>query len=182
MQQRKNRDWIARLHRPYARAERIARDRALGLLVLLVGISAGGMAHANAGRTPGTYSVSAEGAATYTIPIWAPNGPNGLEPHLALTYNSQSGKGYVGVGWALSGLSAITRCDKTFAQDGQASPVQLQASDGYCLDGQRLRLVSGAYSGRSCSRFPAHRERGFQRNVNTDSGLIVNDFRHALEC
>jgi hypothetical protein len=30
-----------------------------------------------------------------------------------------------------------------------------------------LSFTLGAYSGAWCSRFPAHRERGFQRNVNT---------------
>ena len=97
MQHRKNRAWIARILRPHERAGRIARDRTLGLLGVLAGICAGGMAHANVGRTPGTYAVSADGAATYTIPVWAPKGPNGLGPHLALTYGSQSGNGYVGV-------------------------------------------------------------------------------------
>ena len=29
-----------------------------------------------------------------------------------------------------------------------------------------LQLVQVAYSGRSCSRFPAHRERRFQQDVN----------------
>lgn len=100
------------------------------------------------GRISATFQVSSDGAATYTVPIWAPKGPNNLEPSIALTYNSQ-GSGlnapYAGVGWSLSGLSVVSRCNKTVAQDGTASQVQLQTSDGYCLDGQRLRLVSGTY-------------------------------------
>lgn len=112
------------------------------------------------GRTRGTFAVSPSGAATYTIPIWAPPGPKGLQPHVALVYNSQSGNGYVGVGWNLSGLSAIYRCNLTYAQDATSNPVNpppgvnnalapaavtLTTSDGYCLDGQRLRLTSGTY-------------------------------------
>jgi hypothetical protein len=39
-----------------------------------------------------------------------------------------------------------------------------------CLRAHREKLYHmGAYSGRSWSRFPAHRERGFQLNVNTIS-------------
>jgi RHS repeat-associated protein len=95
------------------------------------------------GRTIGTYQVSSTGAATYTIPIWAPRGPNGLEPHIALVYNSQYGTGYLGIGWSLAGISSIYRCNLTYAQDGTPEPVALSTSDGLCLDGQRLRLTSG---------------------------------------
>ncbi len=57
---------------------------------------------ANVGRTAGTYAVSPTGAATYSIPIWAPRGPNGLQPNISLIYNSQQAAGYVGVGWAVA--------------------------------------------------------------------------------
>ncbi len=97
------------------------------------------------GRTKGSFAVSATGAATYTIPIWAPPGPRGVTPHIALAYNSQSGNGYVGVGWNISGLSSIYRCNLTFAQDAAPAPVALSTSDGYCMDGERLRLTSGTY-------------------------------------
>ncbi len=97
------------------------------------------------GRTPGAFAVSAGGAATYTIPIWAPPGPAGVQPHVALTYNSQQGNGFVGVGWSLSGLSSIYRCNLTYAQDPAPAPVALTTADGLCLDGKRLRLTSGTY-------------------------------------
>jgi RHS repeat-associated protein len=85
------------------------------------------------------------GAATYSIPIWAPPGPRGVTPHIALTYNSQGGNGYVGVGWGIGGLSAIYRCNLTYAQDAAPAPVTLSTADGYCMDGERLRLTSGTY-------------------------------------
>ena len=98
-----------------------------------------------AGRTGGAFAVSQSGAATYSIPIWAPPGPRGLQPHIALTYNSQQGNGYVGVGWSVSGLSSIYRCNLTYAQDAAPAPVALVTGDGYCMDGQRLRLTGGTY-------------------------------------
>jgi YD repeat-containing protein len=98
-----------------------------------------------AGRTAGTFAVSPSGAATYTIPIWAPPGPNGMQPNIVLAYNSQRGNGPVGVGWAISGLSSIYRCNLTAAQDAAPAPIALSTSDGYCMDGQRLRLTSGTY-------------------------------------
>jgi len=96
------------------------------------------------GRTPGTFAVSDSGAATYAIPIWAPRGPNGLQPAVALVYNSQQGNGPIGTGWSLAGLSAIRRCNLTYSEDAAAGPVTLTASDALCLDGQRLRLTSAS--------------------------------------
>src|SRR4051794_13212190 len=87
-------------------------------------------AQAAVGRTPGSFEVSPGGAATYTIPIWAPPGPGGVQPTLALTYNSQQGNTTLGVGWSLSGLSAIYRCNRTYPQDGAAAPVALSTADG----------------------------------------------------
>lgn len=117
---------------------------AAGILVLVAfGVSS--RADAAVGRTVGTYAVSSTGAATYTIPLWAPRGPNGLQPAMSLSYNSQSGDGYLGVGWSIGGLSSIYRCTKTYAQDPAPAPITLTASDVFCMDGQRLRLTGGSY-------------------------------------
>ena len=118
---------------------------ATALSLFLIGSLGATSAHAAVGRTPGTFAVSPAGAGTYTIPIWAPPGPHGMTPNIALAYNSQQGNGYVGVGWGIAGLSSIYRCSLTFAQDGAPAAVALATSDGYCLDGQRLRLTGGTY-------------------------------------
>jgi len=95
------------------------------------------------GVTKGSFAVSPSGAATYTIPIEVPPGISGLQPELALTYNSQGGNGLLGMGWSLSGLSVISRCPKTYALDGEKVGVKLDATDRYCLNGQRLMVVNG---------------------------------------
>src|SRR5207253_1327954 len=99
-----------------------------------------------AGFTPGSFRVNASGAATYTIPIQVPPGIAGMEPKLAFTYNSKGRNGLLGMGWGLSGLSSITRCPQTFAQDGpqdgSIGGVNLIPRDRFCLDGQRLVMVS----------------------------------------
>ena len=97
------------------------------------------------GSLSGTFIVSETGAATYTIPIDVPPGVAGMQPELALSYNSQSGNGLLGVGWRLEGLSAITRCPRTYAQDGAYGSINFDANDRFCLDGQRLVSISGAY-------------------------------------
>jgi hypothetical protein len=102
-------------------------------------------ADAATGRTAGSFAVSPTGAASYSIPLWVPRGPRGIQPTLSLDYNSQSGEGLLGPGWALSGLGAITRCNKTVAQDTTPAAVTLSTSDGLCLNGQRLRLFNGTY-------------------------------------
>jgi hypothetical protein len=96
---------------------------------------------------PGQFAVSPSGAATYTIPIQVPPGVAGMEPKLALVYNSQGGNGLLGIGWSLSGLSTITRCPRTIAQDGVSGGVNDDLNDRYCLDGQRLLAVSGSDGG-----------------------------------
>ena len=98
-----------------------------------------------AGKTGGQLAVNANGGANYTIPIEVPPGTAGMQPKLALNYNSQKGNGLLGMGWSLSGLSTITRCARTQAQDGVRGSVQLNSHDRFCLDGKRLMAVSGTY-------------------------------------
>jgi RHS repeat-associated protein len=94
------------------------------------------------GTVPGAFDVTDRGSAQYTIPIEVPPGRS-IQPELALRYTSSTGNGALGVGWSLDGLSVITRCARTFAQDGYSQPVTNTTSDALCLDGQRLVLVSG---------------------------------------
>ena len=95
------------------------------------------------GIIDGSFSVNSNGAAVYSIPIKVPPGIRGIEPQLSVTYNSQAGSGLLGVGWSLSGLSAIQRCPATEAQDGFIDPVDYDSLDRFCLDGQRLMSVQG---------------------------------------
>jgi hypothetical protein len=98
------------------------------------------------GATPGAFSVTSEGAASYSVPLWVPAGRAGVQPELALQYDSRAGDGMMGRGWSISGLPAISRCRKTIALDGYAAPIQFDVSDPFCLDGQRLILVNGTHA------------------------------------
>jgi len=53
--------------------------------------------------------VNPDGSFSETLPIEIPAGRQGMQPRLALSYNSNSGNGIAGVGFSLSGLPVITR-------------------------------------------------------------------------
>jgi RHS repeat-associated protein len=120
--------------------------KTIALWLLISGLSlCAAAAFGAVGRTKGQFQVSPTGSAQYSIPIWAPPGPRGIQPKISLVYDSRSGIGPLGVGWSLGGLGAISRCNKTYAQDTTPAPVALATSDGYCINGNRLRLTSGTY-------------------------------------
>jgi RHS repeat-associated protein len=96
------------------------------------------------GELPGSGWVGHDGAYHYRIPIEVPAGRAGMAPSLALTYSSQGGNGPVGVGFSIEGASSITRCERVAAAGGERDRIRFQTFDDvYCLDGQRLVLVSG---------------------------------------
>ena len=104
-------------------------------------------AHAGIGRTPGFASVSALGEAQYSIPIAVPAGTNGMTPALSFDYRHRMRSGLLGIGWSIGGLSQITRCARTIAQDGVNAAPTLTNGDRFCLDGQRLVVVgNGSYA------------------------------------
>jgi len=109
------------------------------------------------GAIAGEFSVDGNGGAQYIIPIEVPPGTNGVEPNLYLSYNSEQGNDGLGMGWQMSGLSAITRCNQTLHQDDRIHGVDFSKDDRFCLDGQRLIAVEGAY-GENGTEYRTERE------------------------
>ncbi|THF48475.1 hypothetical protein E6C50_14420 [Flavobacterium supellecticarium] len=97
------------------------------------------------GVTEGKLTVSASGAANYTIPLYLPPGINETVPKIGISYNSQSGVGMLGYGWNLTGLSSITRVPSTKFHNDKIEIINYNLSDNYALDGQRLLLKSGVH-------------------------------------
>lgn len=102
--------------------------------------------------TPAEFRVDEQGAATWSMPIYAVPGTAGVAPNLSLGYSSSGGVGPVGKGFAIQGWSQITRCRASRESgdfrdasgtpiDGEPKAVNFDTAlntDEYCLDGQRL--------------------------------------------
>ncbi len=95
------------------------------------------------GKTEGNFSVSPSGAATYTIPITIQNGLSDFAPQISLSYNSQAGNGITGLGWSISGLSAISIVPRNVYFDNHAEAIYRGEDNAFALDGMRLLLKSG---------------------------------------
>ncbi len=111
------------------------------------------------GSLNGQLFVSPSGSANYQIPIELPPSLSGIEPSISLVYDSNSrhisspmklsdiqpGSGSMGIGWSIAGLSSISRCPTDLTRDGFIDAVDYDDNDQFCLDGQRLILVSGSH-------------------------------------
>jgi hypothetical protein len=141
---------------------------------------------------PGNLSVGATGAAIFSIPVAVPPGTAGVAPTLTIDFNSQAGNGLLGIGWSLGGLPLIGRCPQTIAQDGITRGINFGAGDRFCLDGQRLVAISGAYGAdgteyrteiESFSRVISHGAAGSGPSwfeVRTKSGQVM-EFGHTVD-
>ena len=90
------------------------------------------------GQIPYTHNVTSTGGKSYTIPLEIAVA-NGITPQIAMVYNSQNGNGLLGVGWNLSGLSAITVTNKNIYFDNEvAAPISGDSDLVFVLDGVRL--------------------------------------------
>jgi RHS repeat-associated protein len=96
------------------------------------------------GTLAGTVSVGVSGGVSWTTGLKVVPGPGGVQPGLSIGYGG-GGYGGMGVGFSLSGLSAISRCGWTLGQDDRAEAFAWTQDDRLCLDGERLVAVSGAY-------------------------------------
>ncbi|WP_171006240.1 RHS repeat-associated core domain-containing protein [Chryseobacterium sp. 2VB] len=95
--------------------------------------------------TKGNADVTGAGQLQYTLPIDLPPGVKNAAPGISLVYVSGGGNGLAGYGWNITGLSSISRVGKTLEKDGITKGVQLDFSDYYSFNGQRLILKFGEY-------------------------------------
>jgi Salmonella virulence plasmid 65kDa B protein len=92
--------------------------------------------------------VAATGSYQTSVPISLPSF-RGLEPTLALTYDSNAGNGVVGLGWSLSGLSTIQG-----ASPGKGVPAY-GGEDVFLLEGNELIECTEDHLKSPSCRYPA---------------------------
>lgn len=95
--------------------------------------------------TKGNIEVNGAGQLQFALPIALPPGIKSVAPQVNLVYTSGSNNGIAGYGWSLSGVTTIGRVGKNIEKDGEVKGIQLDYSDYYTFNGQRLVLKSGEY-------------------------------------
>ncbi|NOY50486.1 MAG: hypothetical protein GXO88_07995, partial [Chlorobi bacterium] len=93
------------------------------------------------GTLPGEININPDGSATYSIPINSLPGRAGLEPKLALVYNSLEGDGSLGIGWSISGMQSITRGSTNLYFEDAIDGVDFDNNDRFFLNGERLLKI-----------------------------------------
>ncbi|PKP02145.1 MAG: hypothetical protein CVU11_12945, partial [Bacteroidetes bacterium HGW-Bacteroidetes-6] len=86
-------------------------------------------------------SANNSGTANMSYPIQVPAGRQGMQPQLAITYNSEGGNGFMGVGWGLNtpGISVETRWGVPRYSSG---PTGVE-SEEYLVNGQQIVELDG---------------------------------------
>jgi RHS repeat-associated protein len=114
--------------------------------------------------------LEAAGSWDYSVPIEVP-AYRGVEPHLALHYNSSSPNGILGMGWSLTGFSEITR----------SSPDFLVGKETFYLDGQKLVACSQGTACKTGGNYATEIESYLRISLHDVSyagrGLLVPKFR-----
>jgi len=91
------------------------------------------------GELEDSLTVTPQGEAAYTMPLAVPVGRAGMEPNLALSYQSGNGDGLFGVGFDLTGVPArIRRCPESDRDNAQIN----WAAGNFCLGSNRLIRVA----------------------------------------
>ncbi|QNX73543.1 polymorphic toxin-type HINT domain-containing protein [Acinetobacter seifertii] len=99
----------------------------------------------------GESNVDSLGVLSHSIPIIVPPSINGFGPQLSISYNGQTSNGILGVGWNISGIPSVTRCNElkngkiftpvtsTVTEKSQSIPF---SSSCFALNGQKLIKIS----------------------------------------
>jgi len=95
--------------------------------------------------TKGNVDVDGAGQLQFSLAIALPPGIKDVAPNVSLVYSSGSLNGLAGYGWNIAGISSISRTGKNIEKDGEMKGIQMDYSDFYNFNGQRLILKTGEY-------------------------------------
>lgn len=126
--------------------------------------------------TKGKIEVNGGGQLQFTLPIALPPGVKTVAPQISLLYTSGSGNGIAGYGWNISGVTAISRISKNIEKDGFTRGIQLDYSDIYSFNGQRLVLKSGEYGKDGAEYYTEKYSNTRIRSVGNTLGISGPDY------
>ncbi|MDQ1806478.1 SpvB/TcaC N-terminal domain-containing protein, partial [Chryseobacterium sp. CKR4-1] len=122
--------------------------------------------------TQGNIEVNGAGQLQFTLPITLPPGVKSVAPQVNLVYTSGVANSIAGYGWTLSGITAISRMGKIIEKDGEVKGIQLDYSDYYSFNGQRLILKSGEY-GKAGAEYVTEKYSNIKiRSIGTITGQV----------
>jgi RHS repeat-associated protein len=97
-------------------------------------------------NTTGSIEVGSTGQLQFSLAIKTPPSTRNIDPQISLDYNSSNNsRGIAGYGFSLSGITSISRVSKNIEKDGEIKEIQLDNTDYFQFNGQRLLLKSGQY-------------------------------------
>ncbi|QHH96414.1 RHS repeat domain-containing protein [Acinetobacter dispersus] len=123
-----------------------------------------------AGSLEGDTSIDALGVLDHSISISIPPSINGFAPQLALSYSGESPDGILGVGWNVTGLSSIVRCNEINNKNELATPrdanlyenltsfvpdsnLPIYINSCFALDGKKLIRISADSASAAATEF-----------------------------
>ncbi|ASE62716.1 RHS repeat-associated core domain-containing protein [Chryseobacterium indologenes] len=126
--------------------------------------------------TKGDIEITGAGQLQFTLPIALPPGVKSVAPQVNLVYTSGSGNGIAGYGWNISGITAISRISKNIERDGATKGIQLDYSDSYSFNGQKLILKSGEYGKDGAEYYTEKYSNTKIRSVGNAMGISGPDY------
>ncbi|WP_419488553.1 RHS repeat-associated core domain-containing protein [Chryseobacterium bernardetii] len=126
--------------------------------------------------TRGNIEVNGAGQLQFNLPIALPPGVRTVAPQVSLNYVSGSGNGLAGYGWNIVGVTSISRTGRNVEKDGEAKKAQINESDYYSFNGQRLILKSGQYGKDGAEYYAEKYSNAKIRSVGNSLGISGPDY------
>ncbi|WP_336962802.1 SpvB/TcaC N-terminal domain-containing protein [Chryseobacterium contaminans] len=127
-------------------------------------------------NTKGNIEVSAAGQLQFNLPIALPPGIKNIAPQVSLSYVSGSGNGLAGYGWNIVGITSISRTGRNVEKDGESKKAEINESDYYSFNGQRLILKSGQYGKDGAEYYAEKYSNARIRSIGNSLGISGPDY------
>ena len=113
------------------------------------------------GEIPSSFSVN-QGVFSFNLQVAGLPSANSAIPAVGISYSNSPYDGQLGQGFSISAGGAISRCSANYSEEGYFTPVNFTNTDKLCLNGQKLKLISGT-----------HLQSGAEYRTELDSGTKI---------